>query len=127
MSLLICSLCGKIYDSKSVPVRRKICRECLGRLDGMYSGIHEYIARHGEMKGINLQEIAEGCSLEAEDVKLLLDMGYFERDIQTYGKAESERQRLAEIFERELKNMQDRGRLSTYGGEIYRRKQDKEG
>ena len=58
------------------------------------------------------------------DIQELIELGYLERDLQTYGRdRKASRQDLADAFNQELTKM--RKKVITYGGEKYAR--DKRG
>lgn len=124
MPLLTCGLCGKLYSFKNAFDKKGICLDCLQNLDELYSHIHKYIAKLGEIKNVSPQSIADETGMKLEDVNLLFELGFFERDIQTYSHTTSERQKLAEEFEHELHDMKAERRANTYGGMIYRRKKN---
>ena len=125
MQLFLCDLCGKAYDPHAVLVDKGICKDCTQELDSMYAGIHSLIVSIGEMDKLNLEDVSRRLEIDMEDIKILYDLGYFERDIQTYCRTPSERQILAQEFERELKLLIERNKITTYGGIVYNRK-DKE-
>ena len=121
-SLLLCNLCGKAYNPNTVLNKRGICGECLKRLDDMYSGIHKYITAQGEIDDLTLSDIARELEIDPDDVRLLYDLGYFDRDLQTYSRTPSKRYELAKEFEHEIEVLKEHAKITTYGGLIYRRK-----
>ena len=123
MPLFLCKLCGKVYNPSTVVGNKGMCRECMQNLDDMYAGIHKLLAGLGEIDKLNLTDIAEELNMKIEDVNLLYEMGYFERDIQTYTRTPSKRQELAKEFGHELDVLKEHRRVTTtYSGELYRRK-----
>ncbi len=122
MPLFLCSLCGKVYDPATVTGNKGICHECKNNLDNMYVQIHRVFTRRGEIDSINLQDIAEEAEMNLEDVKLLYELGYFERDMQTYCRIPSARQELAREFNREVDVLREHKKITTYSGTIYKRK-----
>lgn len=122
MSLTLCKLCGKVYDSASSFYGRSICIECQRKLEAMYVKVHKYINDHGGLKNFDVNAISEEVEMDLSDIKILMDLGFFERDIQTYSNIPSERQRMAKEFSDELDRMIERKKATNYGGKIYRRK-----
>lgn len=121
MSLASCRLCGKLYDNSKSANARGICLNCLNRLETLYSGIHEYIRTHDELKSLNVDYLAKVLRMKPDDIQLLLDMGYFERDIQTYSRLSTERQELASKFRSAIDRMNSQRKITTYGGLVYDR------
>lgn len=122
MSLFTCRLCGRVFDPGEFPNSHGVCEYCFQRLERMYSGVHKYIRDHGGIPSFDVQGIADELEMNKEDVALLMEMGFFERDIQTYSLVPSERQKLAREFEYGLEDLIRRYKLTTYGGVIYSRK-----
>ena len=59
--------------------------------------------------------------ITTQEVQALVELGYIERDLQTYGKnKKSSRQHLADQFNNELEKMKHEG-VTTYGGIVYSR------
>ena len=118
----MCKLCGKVFDPHIVPGDKGICFECLRKLDGMYSKIHEYIRDNKEEARFEPVYIAKMTNISLDNVKLLISMGYLERDMQTWSKKPSARRALAGKFEQAIERMKDEQKITTYGGRIYRHK-----
>ncbi|MBQ7154565.1 MAG: hypothetical protein IJR85_03285 [Synergistaceae bacterium] len=117
----MCKLCGKIFDPFSVLGDRGICNKCYARLDEMYSKVHKYIRDNSDEERFRPANIAEATGISLDNIKLLFSMGYIERDMQTWSKVPSERAILAKKFERELRYLIEKYKLTTYGGKIYKR------
>ena len=122
MSLRECKICKSLYDDEIYLGTKEICHNCRMRLEGTYSRIHDYLKAHSPQDKIDITELAEYTSTTPEEMKLLLELGWLERDIQTYSYTISDRQILAEEFARELGKMIERKEANTYGGKIYSRK-----
>lgn len=112
-SLLLCNLCGKAYNPNTVLNQRRICGDCLKRLDDMYSGIHKYITAQGKIDDITLSDITSELEIEPDDVRLLYDLGYFDRDLQTYCTTPSKRYEQAKEFERETEVLREHAKIAT--------------
>ena len=121
MSLRECKVCKTLYDDETFIGTTEICHSCRMRLEGTYGRIHNYIR---ERRKINVQEIerlAEDSGITLAELQIILELGWLERDIQTYSDTVSERQKLAEEFARELQKMIDEhSKIHTYGGANYR-------
>ena len=92
------------------------------RLVGTYNKAHEYLKANGAEKNFNAKTLAAAIMEDPEEVQTLIDLGWLERDIQTYGGMHSERRDLAEKFAHELVVMKQHRKLNSYGGTIYSRK-----
>ena len=114
-------MCGKVFNGASMPSSRKICPECLTKLEAMYSELHDYIRRCNGDVLFDPAYLAEATGISIENVKLLIDMGYLERDIQTWSSTPSERSLQAKKFEREIDQIVQERRNTTYGGKVYKR------
>ena len=123
MSLVKCRLCGMLYDSVNIP-RHKICPNCIRRLDELYGHVHEYM-RDNENENFDIYRLAEAMGLDTADVQALVDLGYIERDLQTYSrKRKGPRGELADRINGELDKMR-RNKVTTYGGFVYSREKFK--
>ena len=118
----MCKLCGKIFDPAYVPVDKGICSDCLEKLEAMYSKVHDFIRDHKEDARFEPAYLAKMTGISLGNIKLLISMGYLERDMQTWSSTPSARAVLAKEFEHELEVMAERYKLVTYGGKIYTRK-----
>ncbi len=121
MGLVKCRLCGMLYESGGRSQR--ICRNCLQRLEELYGRVHEYM-RDNEDEEFDIYTLADAMEISTADVQALVDLGYIERDLQTYGKnKKGTREELAEKFNGELAKM--KRTPTTYGGVIYARDKEK--
>lgn len=121
-TIFMCKLCGKIFDPAYVPVDKGICSDCLEKLEAMYSKVHDFIRDHKEDARFEPAYLAKMTGISLDNIKLLISMGYFERDMQTWSNTPSERSALAKQFQRELNRMTDSRKSTTYGGKVYTRK-----
>ena len=126
-SLSMCKLCGKVFDPYAVPGDKGICFECLSKLDGMYSKIHDFIRDNKEEARFDPVYLAKMTNISLDNVKLLISMGYLERDMQTWSKVPSPRRALAGKFEQAVARLKEEQKLTTYGGRIYGHKNTERG
>ena len=123
MGLVRCRLCGLLYEAGGR--NQRICRNCLQRLEELYGRVHEYM-RDNEDEDFDIYTLADALDISTADVQALVDLGYIERDLQTYGKnKKGTREELAEKINGELEKM--KRPPTTYGGVIYSRDKDKKG
>ena len=120
-SIFMCKLCGKIFDPAYVPVDKGICSACLEKLEAMYSKVHEFIRDHKEEARFEPVYLAKMTGISLDNIKLLISMGYLERDMQTWSNTPSARAALAKEFEHEIDKMLERYKITTYGGKVYMR------
>lgn len=121
MGLVKCRLCGLLYESGGRSQR--ICRSCLQRLEELYGRVHEYM-RDNEDEEFDIYTLADAMDISTADVQALVDLGYIERDLQTYSKSKKgTREELAEKLNGELAKM--KRAPTTYGGVIYARDKEK--
>lgn len=125
MALKECKVCKSLYDDKTYIGTTEICHSCRMRLEGTYGRIHNYLRDHEPQPKIDIEHLARDTGTTAAEMKIILELGWLERDFQTYGSALSERQALAGEFENELAKMIERKKIRTYGGKIYGRKHRK--
>ena len=118
MSLAACKSCGKVFDTESN--HRELCYECCHRIEKLYNKLHEFIKNDTEVN-FNIDYLADMLGVTPSDIQELIDFGYIERDIQTYGKGPSPRQELAIKFSEEIEKLNRRNRITSYGGKIYKR------
>ena len=121
-TIFMCKLCGKIFDPVYVPVDKGICSDCLEKLEAMYSKVHDFIRDRTDDARFEPAYLAKMTGISLDSIKLLISMGYLERDIQTWSNTPSERAVLAKEFQHELDKMLERYTLVTYGGKVYMRK-----
>ncbi|MBQ9388624.1 MAG: hypothetical protein IJR27_02090 [Synergistaceae bacterium] len=122
MALRECKVCKSLYDDRTYIGTTEICHNCRMRLEGTYARLHNYLRDSEPQKKINLERLAENTGTTAAEMKIILELGWLERDIQTYSGTVSDRQALAEEFADELGKMIDRKKVRTYGGKIYGRR-----
>ena len=87
------------------------------RLEGTYARIHNYIR---ETKDIDPAKIMEATKTTPAEMEIILELGWMERDIQTYTDTVTERRKLAKEFAEELAKMVEHHKATTYGG-VYQR------
>ena len=121
MGLVKCRLCGMLYESGQQTHR--ICRRCRQRLEELYGRVHEYM-RDNEDEDFDIYNLADAMDISTADVQALVDLGYIERDLQTYSKSKKgSREVLATKLNNELEKMKKE--VTTYGGMIYSRDKEK--
>lgn len=125
MALMSCKLCGRAFNSEG----RKVCNDCMMRLEQVYSQAHEYL-RDNEDEKIDTKKLADAMDVDPRDVQELVEMGWLERimpssydddDDYNEGSQEKRRQRQFQEFSGELEKMKTRRKMTTYGGDIYAR------
>ena len=88
----------------------------------MYSVIHDFIRDHKEEARFDPVYLSKMTKISLDNVKLLISMGYLERDMQTWGSVQTERGVLAKKFARAIeRSREDQKLIATYGGHIYNR------
>jgi len=118
MELKKCRLCGNVYRANDSDSYR-ICRACKHRLDDLYGRVHEYL-RDNEDEDFDIYELGEAMGISTADIQALVDLGYLERDLKTYGgRGATDREKLAEAFSNELTKMKKAP--VSYGATIYGR------
>ena len=122
MGLVKCRMCGMLYESGQQSHR--ICRRCRQRLEELYGRVHEYM-RDNEDEDFDIYNLADAMDISTADVQALVDLGYIERDLQTYSKnKKGSREVLAAKLNNELEKMK-RENVTTYGGVVYSRDKEK--
>ena len=122
MELVRCRLCGNVYRSLSEADHR-VCTPCRHRLEDLYGRVHEYL-RDNEDEYFDIYKLAEAMDISTADIQALVDLGYLERDLQTYGRGRTtEREKLLNEFNNELSKMKKTP--ASYGGTIYARDKGK--
>ena len=119
MALRECKVCKTLYDDETFIGTTEICHSCRMRLEGTYGRIYSYIRDHKE---IDPAKIMEETKTTPAEMEIILELGWLERDIQTYSGTMSERQKLAKEFAEELAKMIERSKATTYGGVNHRYK-----
>ena len=112
-----CKLCRRIYNGLE---GQRICGDCIRRLESIYGRVHEYM-RDNQDKNFDLDMLADEMEISPVDIQALVDLGYIERDMQTYSRDKTgTRQKLAEALNVEVEKLK-RNNITTYGGMIYAR------
>ena len=112
-----CKLCRKIYNGFE---GQRICPQCVRRLESIYGRVHEYM-RDNQNRDFDLDTLADEMEISPVDIQALVDLGYIERDMQTYSREKKgTRQKLAEAINVEVEKLR-RNNITTYGGVIYAR------
>lgn len=120
MALIECRLCRRIYNGFE---GQRICGNCIRRLEDIYGRVHEYM-RDNQDKNFDLDTLADEMDISPVDIQALVDLGYIERDLQTYSKdKKGSRQKLAEAINAEAEKL--RRNITTYGGVLYARESHK--
>ena len=125
MALRECKVCKTLFDDETYAGPSEICHDCRMRLEGTYGRIHNYLRDRYPHRKIDIERVAQETGTTIAEMKIILDLGWLERDIQTYSGTMSDRQILAEEFERELAKMIERKKTRTYGGKFYSRRNKK--
>ena len=116
MALIECKLCRRIYNGFE---GQKICGDCIRRLESIYGHVHEYM-RDNQDKNFDLDTLADEMDISPIDIQALVDLGYIERDMQTYSRdKKGSRQKLAEAINAEAEKL--KRNITTYGGVLYER------
>ncbi|MBQ9904017.1 MAG: hypothetical protein IJM47_04430 [Synergistaceae bacterium] len=126
MALRECKVCKTLYDDETFAGPSEICHDCRMRLEGTYGRIHNYLRdRYPQQRKIDIDRLAHDTGTTEAEMRIILELGWLERDIQTYSGTMSDRQLLAKEFDRELAKMIERKKARTYGGKYYARKRKK--
>lgn len=116
MALVECKLCRRIYNGFE---GQRICANCIRRLEEIYGHVHEYM-RDNQDKNFDLETLADEMDISPVDIQALVDLGYIERDLQTYSRdKKGTRQKLAEAINAEAEKL--KRNITTYGGILYAR------
>ncbi len=123
MALRECKVCKSLYDDETYIGTTEICHDCRMRLEGTYGRIHNYIRDRGEINIHDIARLAEETETTPAEMEIIIELGWLERDIQTYGTTISDRQKLAKEFADELRKMIDEHKkVLTYEGANHRYK-----
>ena len=115
MAIRECKLCRRIYNGFE---GQRVCGECI-RLEEIYGHVHEYM-RDNQDRDFDLETLADEMEISPVDIQALVDLGYIERDLQTYSRdKKGSRQKLAEAIHAEAEKL--RRNITTYGGVVYAR------
>ena len=116
MPLTECRLCRRIYNGFE---GQRVCGNCIRRLEEIYGRVHEYM-RDNQDKDFDLETLADEMEISPVDIQALVDLGYIERDLQTYSREKKgSRQKLAEAINAEAEKL--KRNINTYGGVLYAR------
>ena len=121
MALRECKVCKTLYDDETNIGTTEICHSCRMRLEGTYGRIHSYLKDNAPHTHIDIGRLAAETGTTPAEMQIIFELGWLERDIQTYSSTLSERQALAREFAEELRKMAERGKSKTYGGKVYKR------
>ena len=117
MPLIECKLCRRIYNGFE---GQRVCGDCIRRLEEIYGHVHEYM-RDNQDRDFDLETLADEMEISPVDIQALVDLGYIERDLQTYSRdKKGTRQKLAEAINVEVEKLK-RNNITTYGGVVYAR------
>ena len=117
MALIECKLCRRIYNGFE---GQRVCGDCIRRLEEIYGHVHEYM-RDNQDRDFDLETLADEMEISPVDIQALVDLGYIERDLQTYSRdKKGTRQKLAEAINEEVEKLK-RNNITTYGGVVYAR------
>ena len=117
MAIRECKLCRRIYNGFE---GQRVCGECIRRLEEIYGHVHEYM-RDNQDRDFDLETLADEMEISPVDIQALVDLGYIERDLQTYSRdKKGTRQKLAEAINEEVEKLK-RNNITTYGGVVYAR------
>ena len=116
MPLIECKLCRRVYNGFE---GQRICGHCIQRLENIYGRVHEYM-RDNQNRDFDLDTLADDMDISPVDIQALVDLGYIERDMQTYSREKKgSRQKLAEAINAEAEKL--KRNITTYGGVVYER------
>ena len=113
MALRECKVCKSLYDDETYAGTTEICRDCRMRLEGTYNRIHDYLRDHDTQGKIHAGILARETGTTLAEMAIILELGWLERDIQTYSGTISDRQALAREFAEELRKMAEREKLQA--------------
>lgn len=122
MAILTCKLCRKLFNGTD----KKICVDCLNRLDDLYPKVRDYIRDHPKEE-FNVETVADALDQDIRYVQELVNLGYLDRDVPDGGlrAPRSEREKLAKAFEASIDKLrastaaQQQSRAVSYGQELY--------
>lgn len=125
MALQKCRLCDRLYAAGS-PTEYRVCGNCRRKLEDLYGHVHEYM-RDNKDEEFDIYKLSEAMEISTAEVQALVDLGYLDRDLQTYARSEKEkREKLVEGLNGELKKFETKkAPVTTYGGIVYSRRKRK--
>ena len=118
MNITGCKLCGRIVNAEGT----RICRNCMHRLENVYSQIHNYM-RDNPDETFNIERLSEDLDINPADIQMLIELGYIDREIAENSGRERARRELAGILTNELEDMKKK-KVTSYGGAKYARGSD---
>lgn len=118
MEITGCKLCGRIVNAEGT----RICRNCMHRLEGVYSNIHNYM-RDNPDETFDIERLAEDLGINPADIQALIELGYIDREIAENSARAKARRELAGILANELEDMKKK-KVTSYGGSKYARGSD---
>ena len=117
MEITGCKLCGRIVNAEGT----KICRNCMHRLERVYSKVHNHM-RDNPDETFDIEKLSEDLDVNPADIQMLIELGYIDREIQINSERERARRELAGALANELENMKKK--VTSYGGAKYARGSD---
>ena len=119
MALVECKHCRRIYNGYE---GQRICPDCTRKLEEIYGHVHEYM-RDNQDRNFDLETLADEMDISPVDIQALVDLGYIERDLQTYSRdKKGSRQKLAEAIGAEADKL--KRNMSAYSGVYSRTKRE---
>ena len=119
MPLISCRRCGKAFIGVDKG-RGNVCVDCYRHLERIYGLAHEYLRDHPNER-FDVRKLAFELGVNSFDIQTLVEMGWLERDIQTYTSTAETRKQQANEFQRELDRLKEKNKRTFYGGDIYSR------
>lgn len=123
MDITGCRLCGRIVSAEG----NKICRNCMHRLEDVYSRVHNYMRDNSDEK-FDIERLSEDLDVNPADIQMLIELGYIDREIAENSRTERARRKLAGMLSGYSSGDEDentkRRKIMTYGGEKYARGSD---
>ncbi len=119
MPLISCRRCGKAFIGVNKG-RANVCSDCHAKLESVYARAHEYL-RDNPNEKFDVKKLSEAINANSYDIQTLVEIGWLERDIQTYTTTAETRKQQANAFQIELDKLKEKNKRTSYGGEIYAR------
>lgn len=122
MALITCKLCRKLFNASD----KKICVDCLNRLDELYPQVRDYIRDHPKEE-FDVETVAEALDQDIRYVQELVNLGYLDRDVPDgeIKPPKSEREKLAKAFEASIDKLKANAAAAqqtksvSYGQDLY--------
>ena len=118
MEITGCKLCGRIVSAEGT----RICRNCMHRLERIYSDVHNYM-RDNPDETFDIERLSQELDVNPADIRMLIELGYIDREIAENSKTAETKRKLAGILTEEIEDMKKR-KVTTYGGAKYSRGSD---